>query len=113
MLGAIYGGASLWLDAPPMPGDHPPGGIAAAQWQPSPAWLPSFLSIRLGIGIQPTPEGYVFTGRSGHALFGSATIVFGMLLFGILGWFGGEVIRKVVVRRERRSVYHDNATNQP
>src|ERR1700719_1433858 len=69
MLGGVYGGASLYFNEPPAPGDIPPHGIPAAQWQPNPLWLPSYAAIELGIGVKPSSEGYVFTGRRGHALY--------------------------------------------
>lgn len=99
MTGALYGGASLYFNTPPLPGDSPPGEIPAAQWQPSPLWLPSFIAFQLRIGVRPSPIGYVFTGRMGHAAHGSASIFFGILLLGGVGWFAGETIRKAAVRK--------------
>lgn len=104
MLGAVYGGASLWFDAPPPPGDVPPRGVAAAQWQPSPLWLPSYIAIRLRIGVQPSAQGYVFSSRAGRAFFASSTIAIGILLLGTVGWFGGERIRRAAIQRRSRGI---------
>jgi len=45
MLGAIYGGASLYFNTLPMPGDFPPDGVPSARWEPSAIWLPSWSII--------------------------------------------------------------------
>ena len=94
MLGACYGGASLYFDAPP-----PAGTPAAAAWSPSPLWLPAFLSLHAGLGITKTSAGYAFAGRGGSALFAGTTLVWGLLLGGAAGWWGGERVRQYVVRR--------------
>lgn len=99
MLGALYGGASLFFNAPPRAGDIPPRGVPAAQWEPSPLWLPSFLALKLGIGSSRTPLGYVFTGASGHALYAMVSVIFGIFIVGGIGWIAGEAIRREVVRR--------------
>ena len=99
MLGSCYGGAAIYFNAPPPPGDIPPHGVPSAQWEPSPLWLPSFLVIKFNLGVKPSPLGYVYSGRSGQAIFGSVAILFGMLIFGVIGWFGGEQVRRWVVRK--------------
>jgi len=99
MLGGVYGGVSLFFNTPPRPGDKPPGGVPSAEWQPSPLWLPAFITIKSGIGVQATPLGYVFSGRLGRAIGGSATIFWGMLIGGIAGWFIGESVRRYAVRK--------------
>jgi hypothetical protein len=99
MSGAVYGGAGLYFNAPPRAGDVPPRGLPAAQWEPNPAWLPNFLALKIGIGVRRETDGYHFSGSAGYALYGSASIVFGILIFGVIGWFLGEFIRKQVVRR--------------
>jgi hypothetical protein len=99
MLGAIYGGASLYFDSPPRAGDIPPRGLPSSQWEPSPLWLPAFLALKLGIGAHRTPDGYVFSGAAGYALYGMVSIVFGIFIVGGVGWVAGEAIRREVVRR--------------
>ncbi|HYG75585.1 MAG TPA: hypothetical protein VEK08_11330 [Planctomycetota bacterium] len=99
MLGGVYGGACIYFDPVPRAGDVPPRGIPAAQWQPSPLFLPSYMAISLRLGIEPSPKGYVFTGRMGPALYATASVFFGMLLGAAIGWVGGEAIRKWAVRK--------------
>jgi len=99
MLGAIYGGLSLYLDPVPRAGDIPPTGIPAAQWHPNPLCLPTYLAIALRAGVAPSPQGYVFRGRTGHALFAAATLFLGMLTGALIGWFAGEAIRRYAVRK--------------
>ena len=94
LLGACYGGASLYFGSPP-----PPGSAGAAAWSPSPLWLPSFLSIHAGLGVARMPEGLVRRGPLGGALFGGATILWGTLLGGAVGWVAGERIRRLTLRR--------------
>ena len=97
MAGAVYGGVSLYYNAPPPPGDVPPVGVPSAQWSPSPLWLPSFITIKTGIGVRHTPVGYVVNGRMGHALYAAASIFIGILIVGVIGWFAGEAIRRWAV----------------
>lgn len=99
MAGAVYGGASLYFNAPPLPGDEPPGGIPSAQWNPSPLWLPSYLAFKCELGVKRSPIGYVFSGRLGRAAYGSTSIIFGIIMLGGVGWFAGEAIRRTAVRR--------------
>ena len=99
LLGALYGGLSLHFNAPPPEGDTPPNGVPAAQWQPSPLWLPAYAAIKGGIGIVHGPSGYVFSSRLGYALHAVACTVIGILSIGLIGWFGGEAIRKWAVRK--------------
>jgi hypothetical protein len=99
MLGGIYGGVSLYFNEPPPPGDVPPHGVPSAQWQPSPLWLPSYIAIALKIGVSRSADGYVFSGRMGHASYAVSSLFFGMALLGLIGWFGGEAIRKYAVRK--------------
>lgn len=99
MLGAIYGGVSLYFNSPPPPGDIPPTGVPSSQWEPSPAWLPSFVALKLNVGTTRTPAGYVFSGRLGYAIFACASIVMGIVILGAAGWIGGEAIRRETVRR--------------
>lgn len=94
MLGAVYGGVSLYFNSPPLPGDIPPNGIPSAQWTPNPIWLPSFLAMKFQLGIHPSEIGYIFTGRLGHAIYGSASILLGIILLGGAGWIAGENIRR-------------------
>src|SRR3954463_3313581 len=67
MLGACYGGAAIYFGSPPPPGDVPPHGIPAAQWEPNALWLPSFIPLKLNLGLKPSALGYVYQGRSGQA----------------------------------------------
>jgi len=99
MLGGCYGGAAIYFNSPPPPGDSPPHGVPSAQWEPTPLWLPSFLAIKLNLGVKPSPLGYVYSSRSGQAVFGSIAILIGMLICGLIGWFGGEQIRRWSVRK--------------
>ena len=99
MAGALYGGVSLNFNTPPPAGDVPPHGAPAAEWSPNPVWLPAYVAIKLQIGVAPSPLGYVFTGRMGYALFAVASIAFGIVIVGFIGWFGGEAIRKWAVRK--------------
>lgn len=103
MLGVLYGGASLYFNAPPPPGDIPPRGIPAAEWEPNVFWLPSWLALKLGIGARRTALGYLFAGRAEHALYGSASIVIGIVMMGFIGWVAGEAIRKWAVRRRTKA----------
>ena len=98
MLGGVYGGASLYFNEPPAPGDIPPHGVPSAQWQPSPLWLPSYLTIELGIGGIRTVGRrlWCFRGRMGHASYAVSSLMFiAMVLLGLMGWFGGEAIRQI------------------
>jgi hypothetical protein len=99
MLGAIYGAASLYFDSPPRAGDIPPRGLPAALWEPNPLLLPGFLALKLGVGTHRTPDGYVFSGAAGYALYGMVSIVFGIFIVGGIGWVAGEAIRREMVRR--------------
>ena len=99
MLGALYGGVSLSFNTPPPPGDVPPHGVPSAEWSPSPLWLPAFIALQLRIGAAPTPQGYVFSSRAGYAAFAMASVIFGIVLLGLVGWFAGEAIRKWAVRK--------------
>jgi hypothetical protein len=99
MTGAVYGGASLYYNAPPPPGDRPPGGTPSAEWAPSPLLLPSFITIKFGIGVRHTPTGYVVTGRLGNALYASTSIFIGIIIVGAIGWFAGEAVRRWAVRK--------------
>jgi len=94
MLGAIYGGASLYINALPIPGDTPPHGIPSAQWEPSPLALPSWILIKAGVFVRRGADGYRFTSALGHAAFGSLSVVLGMFFFAIVGWIVGEIVRK-------------------
>ena len=98
MLGALYGGASLYFNALPKPGDFPPNGIPSAQWEPSPLWAPSWILIKAGVFVQHDADGYRFTSQLGQAGFASASIVLGILIFAGIGWFAGEAMRKWWVR---------------
>jgi len=75
-LAAFYGGASLYFNEPPAPGDIPPHGVPAAQWRPNPLWLPSYAAIELGIGVRPSADGFIFTGRMGRALYGVSRLIY-------------------------------------
>lgn len=99
MLGGVYGAASLYFNEPPVPGDIPPHGVPSAQWQPSPLWFPSYLAIELGIGVRRAADGYVFSGRMGHAYYAVSSLFIAMLMLALIGWFGGEAIRKYAVRK--------------
>jgi hypothetical protein len=99
MAGALYGGVSLSYNAPPPPGDIAPNGASAAEWSPNPAWLPAFAAIKLHIGVAATPRGYVFSSRIGYALHAVTSIVFGMGIGGLAGWFGGEAVRRWAVQK--------------
>ena len=99
LLGGIYGGAALYFNGLPIPGDVPPGGVPSAQWQPSPLWLPSFAMLKLNVCVQRAPDGYRFTSQLGHAAFASLSIFLGMLMGFALGWVVGEKIRKRHVAR--------------
>ena len=95
MLGAVYACASLYVNSPPRAGDIPPEGVPAASWEPNPLFLPSYLALKLRIGSERTPLGYVFSGRAGLAFYGSASVFFGILIFGGVGWIAGELARKL------------------
>jgi hypothetical protein len=102
MLGAVYGGASLYFASPPVPGYIPAEGVSSAQWSPSPLWLPGFLSIHGKLGVAWTPAGYAFRGSLGRALFGMSTIAMGILLGGVVGWIVGERVRRYVLKIKHR-----------
>ena len=100
LLGGVYGGASLYFNALPIPGDVPPpgAGIPSADWEPSPLWLPSWVLIRGHVFVRHTLDGYRFSSQLGHAAFGSLSIILGMALFAAIGWIVGEAVRKWWVR---------------
>jgi len=99
MLGSVYGAASLYFNTPPLPGDISPQGVPAAQWSPSPLWLPSYVAYKCQLGVRHINAGYIFVGRLGRATYGSSSIFLGMLILGVTGWISGELIRRAVVRR--------------
>ncbi|MCZ7646254.1 MAG: hypothetical protein M5U26_13390 [Planctomycetota bacterium] len=104
MLGAAWGGLSLYAGAPPPPGYTPPNGIPAAQWEPSPLWLPNYLVLKTGLGAARTPNGYAFRGRLGYALHAGASIFVGILILGGAGWIAGERVRRWSIRRREGRV---------
>ncbi len=99
MLGALYGGAALYWGAPPIPGYVGPGSTSAASWAPSPWWLPVFLGLHAGIGVEHSAMGFQYRGRAGHACFAAAAMALGVLCGGTLGWISGEQARRMLVRR--------------
>ncbi|MBI3830512.1 MAG: hypothetical protein HY291_13410 [Planctomycetes bacterium] len=99
LLGAAYAGLALALGSPPPPGYVTVYEAPASEWQPSPIWLPVYLLIKAGVGVRHTPEGYVFTGQLGYALFGGGAMTVGILLGGLAGWFAGERIRQRILRK--------------
>ena len=101
LLGALYGGLSLYFNSPPPPGDRPPHGVVAADWEPSAIWFPAFATIKLRVGVAHRIDGYYFATPLGRAVHAGATILLGMALFGLAGWFGGEQIRRNAVARRR------------
>ncbi|MCW8132724.1 MAG: hypothetical protein KIS92_20425 [Planctomycetota bacterium] len=103
MLGAGYAGLSLWAGSPPPPGYIPVGETPASAWEPSPAYLPVYAMLKLRLGARHTPEGYVYNGQLGYALFGAGAMTLGILLGGVLGWIAGERVRQEILRR--RAVY--------
>lgn len=109
MLGAAYAGLGLYLDAVPPPGYVPLGGVPASAWEPSPLWLPGYLMVKLGVGLRHTPEGYVFTGQLGYASFGAGAMALGILLGGCVGWFVGERVRQIILKRRAEYVAHVEA----
>lgn len=102
MLGAVYGGASLYRGGPPPRGLVTPGGVLPATWEPSPVWFPSFLTIKAGMGVTRLSSGYAFRGPLGYAFYGAAAITIGILLGGAVGWLVGEAARRHVIRRRER-----------
>ncbi|MEI6231856.1 MAG: hypothetical protein WCT04_02300 [Planctomycetota bacterium] len=100
MLGGIYGGASMYFNALPIPGDTPPPGmgVPSAMWEPSPVWLPSWLMIRASILVRHDPDGYRYSSQLSQAAFASLCIFLGMLFFGAIGWNVGEAVRTWWVR---------------
>jgi hypothetical protein len=102
MLGAIYGGASLYFNALPLPGDIPPNGIPAAQWEPSPLWLPSWMLLKAQIFTRREPDGYRYTSQLGYAAFASFSVIAGLLIFAAMGWLFGESMRKWWVANRSR-----------
>jgi len=104
MLGALYGGASLYFNSAPPPGYTNPQNERAADWQPSPLWLPSWMLFKLQLGVAHTEDGYAFRSPAGHALFGSLGILIGILLGGTLGWTVGEQARRHVLRKRARQI---------
>ena len=96
MLGGVYGGASLYFNALPIPGDVPPpgAGVPSAVWEPSPLWLPSWALIQARVLVRHLPDGYRFSSQLGQAAFASLSIILGMLLFAAIGWSLGESVRK-------------------
>ena len=100
LLGGVYGGASLYFNALPIPGDFPPAGqgIPSAYWEPNPLWLPSWILIQEQVLVRHAPDGYRYSSQLGHAAFGSLCIILGMLLFAAIGWSVGEWTRKWWVR---------------
>ncbi len=94
LLGAIYGGASLYFNALPSPGDLPPRGVPSAEWEPSPLWLPTFALIKTHALVRRAPDGYRYSSQLGQAAFASLSIILGMALFAVIGWFAGEAARK-------------------
>lgn len=99
LLGALYGGLSLHFNTPPAIGDTPPGGVASSEWQPNPIWLPSYVALKMNVGVTHTVAGYLYSSRLGYALHATASLIFGMALLGAIGWFGGEAVRKWAVRK--------------
>ena len=95
MLGAIYGGASLYFSAPTFYGPD------TSEWSPSWVWLPSYLAFKCGFGIRHSVHGYAFVGRLGRATYGSVSILLGMLILGGGGWILGEALRKMVIRARK------------
>lgn len=104
MLGAAYGGAALYFDAPPPPGYEAPSGLRAAAWEPSPVWLPTYAALKLGVGVAHGPEGYVFSSRLGHAAHAGCAIALGIALGGLAGWCAGESIRRAYLRRKNERI---------
>ena len=104
LLGGVYGGASLYFNALPIPGDFPPAGagIPSAQWEPSPLWLPSFSLIKTHTLVTHAADGYRHSSQFGHAAFASLCVFLGMLLFAAIGWILGESVRKWCVRNRGR-----------
>src|SRR5262245_61843385 len=94
MLGAVYGGASLYFNEPPPPNGSLPDGSQSWNWRPSPLWLPTYLLMKLEWFITLTKSGYVFRTRMAYASFSSFSLVLGMALGFFFGWFAGERARK-------------------
>lgn len=99
LLGAMYGGLSLHFNTPPAIGDTPPGGVSSAEWQPNPVWLPAYVALKANLGVSYTVAGYLYSSRLGYALHATASLMLGIAMLGLMGWFGGEAIRKWAVRK--------------
>lgn len=97
MLGAAYGGAALYFGGPPWPGAKIPGEVPAAEWRPSPIWLPVFAAVHSGAGVKHTDRGYAFEGRGGQAVFGLVAMALGILAGGAAGWGVGEAARRYIL----------------
>ena len=104
LLGGVYGGASLYFNALPIPGDIPPpgAGVPSAKWEPSPLWLPSFLLIKMHALVTHSGDGYRYSSQFSHAAFASLCIFLGMILFAAIGWILGESVRKWWVQNRNR-----------
>lgn len=102
MLGAVYGGLALHYSMPPPVGYQSPQGLQAKAWEPSPGWLPAWIMVKARLGISRTAEGYSFKSQSMHALFGSGTMVLGILMGGVVGWLGGDRARQKYLEKRAR-----------